>query len=135
MPFKKNPDGFSPESLGLLDVAMTRLWLQQAAVGASLSGAAPAVRASLKDKIRRLDEIGMQRRKKTENGMSAHTFKLGQVVTYHPPKGAVSRSSMYRVSKLLPIEGGELKYRIKSATDNCERVASEGQLTCERTAA
>jgi len=36
---------------------------------------------------------------------------------------------MYRVLKLLPIEGGQVKYRIKSATDNCERVATEGQLT------
>lgn len=29
MPFPKNPDGFSPEPLGLLDVCMTKLWLQQ----------------------------------------------------------------------------------------------------------
>lgn len=129
MPFQKNPDGFSPESLGLLDVAMTKLWLQHVAVGASLSGAAPAVQASVQDKVRRLNEIGMQRRRKPENKMSAHRFELGQVVTYHPPKGSMSSCSMYRVSKLLPVEGGELKYRIKSATDNCERVATEGQLT------
>jgi len=129
MPFQKNPDGFSPESLGLLDVAMTKLWLQQVVIGASLSGAAPAVQASLHDKVRRLDEIGMQRRRKQENRMSAHRFKLGQVVTYHPPKGSTSSSSMYRVLKLLPVEGGQVKYRIKSATDNCERVATEGQLT------
>lgn len=129
MPFEQNPDGFSSDTLGLLDVAMTKLWLQHVAVGASLSGAAPAVQAALQDKVRRLDEIGMPRRKKPEKKMSAHRFKAGQVVTYHPPKGSMSRSSMYKVLRALPVEGGELKYRIKSATDNCERVATEGQLT------
>lgn len=129
MPFKKKPDGFSPESLGLLDFAMTKLWLQQVAVGASLSGAESAVQMSLQDKVRRLNDIGTQRRRKPENRMSAHRFKPGQVVTYHPPKGSIGGSSMYRVLRLLPLEGGELKYRIRSATDNCERVATEGQLT------
>lgn len=61
--------------------------------------------------------------------MSAHRFKPGQMVTYHPPKGCKSRTSIYRISRLLPVEGGELKYRIKSAADDCERVATEGQLT------
>lgn len=37
---------------------------------------------------------------------------------------------MYTVLRLLPVEDGQLKYRIKSPTDNCERVATEGQLTC-----
>ena len=129
MPFPKNPDGFSPESLGLLDVAMTRLWLEQVVLGASLSGAAPAVQASLQENVRRLNELGMQHRKKPENRMSAHRFKLGQVVTYHPPKGSRSISSIYKILRLLPLEGGQLKYRIKSTTDNCERVATEGQLT------
>jgi hypothetical protein len=130
MPFPKNPDGFSPESLGLLDVAMTKLWLKQVVAGASISGAAPSVQASLHDKVRRLNEIGMQRRRKQENRMSAHKFKLGQAVTYHPAKGSMSSSTMYTVLRLLPVEDGQLKYRIKSATDNCERVATEGQLTC-----
>lgn len=129
MPFDKNPDGFSPNSLGLLDVAMTKLWLQNVAVGASLSGASPAVQASLDDKLRRVREIGMPRRRQPENGMSAHRFKLGQDVIYHPHKGAAPGSSRYRVLKLLPLEDGELKYRIRSATENCERVATEGQLT------
>lgn len=61
--------------------------------------------------------------------MSAHKFKLGQDITYHPAKGSLSGPSTYRVLKLLPREHGELKYRIKSALGNCERVASEGQLT------
>lgn len=129
MPFMQKPDGFSPESLGLLDVAMTKLWLQQVATGAALSGADPAVQASLRDNVRRINEIGMQRRRQPENRMSAHRFKLGQDVTYHPPKGSLSGPSVYRVLKLLPFEDGELKYRIKSAADNCERVAKEGQLT------
>lgn len=62
MPFHEKPVGFSSEALGLLDVAMTRLWLQQVAIGASASGADADVRASLQARLRRLDELGMQRR-------------------------------------------------------------------------
>jgi hypothetical protein len=62
MPFHKRPVGFSPEALGLLDVAMTRLWLEQIVIGANLSGADAETCATLRAKLRRLDELGMQRR-------------------------------------------------------------------------
>lgn len=61
--------------------------------------------------------------------MAAHKYKMGQDVTYHPPKNSLFGPTKYTVLKLLPIEGGELKYRIKSATESFERVATESQLT------
>ena len=109
MPFMQKPEGFGSESLGLLDDAMTKLGLQQVLIGACLSGANPAVQPSLHDKVRRLHELGMRRRRQPRNRMSAHTFKLGQDVTYHPAKGSLSGPSRYRVLKLLPREGGKRK--------------------------
>jgi hypothetical protein len=132
MPFQKKPVGFSPEVLGLLDVAMTRLWLEQVAIGAASSGADPEVRASLKASMRRLDEMGMQRRPRRspqpEKRMAAHRYKTGQDVIYDPPRRLVA-SSRFTVVKLLPFEDGELKYRIKAADENFERVAKESELT------
>lgn len=64
MPFEKMPDGFSHEALGLLDIAMTKLWLEQVAIGASLNGASPEMRASLRNDVRRLNELGTQRQTK-----------------------------------------------------------------------
>jgi hypothetical protein len=61
--------------------------------------------------------------------MAAHKYKMGQDVTYHPPKNSLFGPTKYTVLRLLPIEGGELKYRIKSATESFERVATESQLT------
>ena len=66
MPFDKIPDGFSPESLGLLDVAMTKLWLQQVALGAARTGTDSTVHAAVQDKVRRIEELGMQRRTNPE---------------------------------------------------------------------
>lgn len=132
MPFHEKPVGFSSEALGLLDVAMTRLWLKQVAIGALSSGAAPEVRASLQARMRRLDELGMQRRPRKsprpEKRMAAHRYKMGQTVTYHAPRRLIA-AFRYTVVKLLPLEDGELKYRIKAATENFERVAKESELT------
>lgn len=62
MPFQNKPSGFSPQSLRLLDVALTRMWVEQLVIGAIRTGANSDVLASLKEKKRRLDELGMQRR-------------------------------------------------------------------------
>lgn len=66
MPFPKKPVGFSQDSLRLLDVALTRAWLERVALGASLSGADEVVCADLRDKIermRRLQVNGRSRKK------------------------------------------------------------------------
>jgi hypothetical protein len=61
--------------------------------------------------------------------MPLHKFQVGEVVTLRP---AVSRNvpgGVYEVTKLLPHNGSEFEYRIKSASEEHERVAREGDLT------
>jgi hypothetical protein len=122
----------SPQTLELLDIAMTKLWFEQVAMGASLGGASQTIHASLLDNVRRLNELGMHRRTRTsrqpEKRMAAHKYKMGQQVIYYPPKNSLFGPSKYKILRLLPIEDGEPKYRIKSATEDFERVATETQL-------
>ena len=62
--------------------------------------------------------------------MPGHRFKVGQVVDYSPGRSDVPASSRaYKIIRLLPAEGGDHQYRIKSVTEPFERVAKEGQLT------
>jgi hypothetical protein len=61
--------------------------------------------------------------------MPSHKFQIGEVVTLRP---AVSRNvpgGVYEVTKLLPYNGSEFEYRIKSAGEEHERVARESELT------
>ncbi len=61
--------------------------------------------------------------------MSGHKFKIGQKVNYTSgPFGAAKSSSTYTITQLLPAEGDEFQYRIKSAAEPHERVAKESQL-------
>lgn len=132
-PFSETPPGFRPETLNLLDAAMTRLWLEQVAIGASQSGASPEVRESVDTKIRRIKELNVQRRRRSANSsekrMPPHRYKAGQDVSYHPPKGTMAGASKYKILRLLPLENGEIRYRIKSAAESFERVAKESELT------
>jgi hypothetical protein len=41
-PFIGRPEGFSDESLELLDKAMTEMWMRQVAIGAAMSGTTKA---------------------------------------------------------------------------------------------
>jgi hypothetical protein len=56
--------------------------------------------------------------------MSRHKFKIGQLVYYRPE----SASGTYQVTQLLPPEGEEYQYRIKSVREPHERVAKEHEL-------
>jgi hypothetical protein len=59
----------------------------------------------------------------------AHKFRIGESV--HFTTGAYTRggaSGVYKVTQLLPSEGDEQQYRIKSATEPHERVAKQSQL-------
>jgi hypothetical protein len=61
--------------------------------------------------------------------MTAHRFKIGQSVNFSP--SAFNRggaSGIYKVTQLLPAEGDDHQYRIKSANEPHERVAKESQL-------
>lgn len=37
-PFVEKPEGFSSDTLQLLDTALNRLWLEQVAIGAAMNG-------------------------------------------------------------------------------------------------
>ena len=64
-----------------------------------------------------------------ENHLSEHKFKIGQTVHYTSgPYGRGSGSDIYKVTQLLPSEGDDQQYRIKSASEPHERVVKESQL-------
>ena len=61
--------------------------------------------------------------------MSDHKFRIGQSVHYMSgPHGRGTSIDVYRVTQLLPPEGDERQYRIKSANEPHERVVKESQL-------
>jgi hypothetical protein len=58
-----------------------------------------------------------------------HRFRIGEAV--HLTAGIFARggaTSVYKVTQLLPSDGDEQQYRIKSATEPHERVAKQSQL-------
>jgi hypothetical protein len=64
--------------------------------------------------------------------MTYHKFKVGQAVNVipnrldrHLPSGA------YTVERLLPIEGLDIRYRVRNTRDGHERVVTEGQLSAQ----
>ena len=58
--------------------------------------------------------------------MSDHKFKIGQSVFY--TSGPYGRGGVYKITQLLPPEGDDRQYRIKSASEPHERVVKESQL-------
>jgi hypothetical protein len=57
--------------------------------------------------------------------MARPKFKVGQSVIYF---GRESASGAYQIVRLLPHEGDDFQYRIKSAREPHERVAKEHKL-------
>jgi hypothetical protein len=58
-----------------------------------------------------------------------HKFKVGQLVDYNPGRVGMPASSwQYKIVRLLPAEGSDLLYRIKSLGETFERVAREREL-------
>lgn len=58
-----------------------------------------------------------------------HKYQVGQTVYYTSPTfGRAAASGSYKVVKLLPSEGEDYQYRIKSSGEAFERVAKESQL-------
>ncbi|MGA7489321.1 MAG: hypothetical protein WBW74_20545 [Xanthobacteraceae bacterium] len=65
----------------------------------------------------------------TEKDLSDHKFKVGQSVLYTSgPFGRGAASGVYRVTQLLPSEGDDCQYRIKSSDEPHERVVKESEL-------
>lgn len=59
----------------------------------------------------------------------SHKFRVGQTVRYSSPyTHGFGVNDGFKVVKLLPSDGEELQYRIKSAAEPHERVAKESQL-------
>jgi hypothetical protein len=61
--------------------------------------------------------------------MPAHRFRVGQtvVVPSSGPKGAIPLGP-YIIVRLLPVEGGEPHYRVRSSADGHERALLENQI-------
>ena len=65
----------------------------------------------------------------SEIKVMAHKYHVGEVVYYTSPSfGRAAASGSYTVVKLLPSEGDDFQYRIKSSGEAFERVAKESQL-------
>jgi hypothetical protein len=61
--------------------------------------------------------------------LKEHKFEIGQTVLFTSrPLGHMAVNGTYRIVKLLPSDGDDYQYRIKSATEAFERVAKESQL-------
>jgi hypothetical protein len=59
----------------------------------------------------------------------SHKYHVGETVYYTSPTfGRAAASGSYTVVKLLPSEGDDYQYRIKSSGEAFERVAKESQL-------
>lgn len=64
-----------------------------------------------------------------EGALSEHKFKVGQAVHFSSgPYGRGGVSGVFKVVQLLPPEGDDRQYRIKSASEPHERVVKESQL-------
>jgi hypothetical protein len=65
-----------------------------------------------------------------EGSVQDHKFKIGQSVSFSSgPFGRGGTNSIYKVTQLLPAEGDDYQYRIKSAVEPHERVVKESQLS------
>lgn len=60
---------------------------------------------------------------------SAHKFKLGQTVEFHPLRKFSAARGTYLVTRELPERNGEFDYRIRSPDEEHERVARESELS------
>jgi hypothetical protein len=64
-----------------------------------------------------------------ESDAQTHKFQVGQTVYYNAPTfGRAPAPGNFTVVKILPSEGDEHQYRIKSNGEAFERVAKESQL-------
>jgi hypothetical protein len=61
--------------------------------------------------------------------LKTHKYSIGQNVRYIAgPFSRIGASGSFKIVRLLPSEGDEQQYRIKSAGEAFERVAKESQL-------
>jgi hypothetical protein len=69
----------------------------------------------------------------TKKAVREHKFRIGQTVYFtSKPIGHMAANGTYQVVKLLPSDGEDYQYRIKSTSEAFERVAKESQLDRSR---
>jgi len=61
--------------------------------------------------------------------LSNHNFKIGQSVLYSAGYGRGAARGVYTVTQLLPSEGEDCLYRIKSRAEPYERVVKQSELS------
>lgn len=59
----------------------------------------------------------------------SHKFRTGQKVTLAPARFGADRQGTFEIVRLLPEEHGVYQYRLKSALDGRERVATEEEIS------
>ena len=64
-----------------------------------------------------------------EWAMASHKFHVSEIVSLRPVVSHNVPGGAYEVTKQLPHNGREFEYRIKSASEEHERVALESELT------
>ena len=75
---------------------------------------------------RAIEPTGVEFRR---SALKEHKFQIGQAVYFTSrPIGHMAADGTYRIVKLLPSDGDDYQYRIKSASEAFERVAKESQL-------
>jgi len=67
------------------------------------------------------------------SALKEHKFQIGQTVYFTSRLlGHMSSNGTYQIVRLLPSDGDDYQYRIKSAAEAFERVAKESQLDRSR---
>lgn len=65
-----------------------------------------------------------------EADLARHKFKVGQLVDFVSPRSGVPTAGrQYEIVRLLPVENGNVLYRVKSKGESFERVAKESELS------
>jgi hypothetical protein len=60
--------------------------------------------------------------------MPEHLFQIGQKLIYKSTRLSGAAPGSYIITKQMPPEGGEFKYRIRSVDELHERMVNEGEL-------
>lgn len=70
------------------------------------------------------------RSREHEHSVENHKFIIGQILFFSPGTFEAARSGgTFSVVRLLPPDGGDNQYRLKSVADGHERVVRESQLS------
>jgi hypothetical protein len=96
---------------------------------ARIQQAAPIVVSKAAQKMIRTSSPPVQPVAAHEIVLKSHKYQVGEMVYYTSPTfGRAAATGSYTVVKLLPSEGDDYQYRIKSNGEAFERVAKESQL-------